>query len=150
MKFNITPEDCKFFVDETARKVACVYEHSKQLFVNFACDNFDMANELFLSKNKLYKKCLMPDRFIGVAMCGKDDEWDEQIGRLIAFSRMKDNLNRSFFKRANTYFNWIDAQLNQDADLVNKVGEKLSRNEEHRHAYIEKLIGENPDGVSQN
>lgn len=148
MKYNITPEDCKFFVDEEARKIICIYDKSKTLFVDFACDNFPIATGLFFNHIKLYNECLMPNKFTGITVCSPDDQWDEDTGCLIAFSRMKDNLNRSFFKKANKYFNWLDERVNQDADLINKIGVKLANNEEHRHNYIKLKIGEKPDVVS--
>lgn len=147
MKFNVRPSDCKFVVNEEKKTVVCIYDDCKYDFINFINSNCEFEAfpyHVYNDKNgmkNLYDRMIMPNRFVGVAKCGENDEWDEKIGRLIAFSRMKDNLNRSFFKRANTFFNTMDKWLDDAAALVNEVGEKLEVNQERRHKYIEDLVG---------
>lgn len=151
MRFNVSAEDAKFFIDEEDKVVVCVIEKTKRLFLDFATDNFrinPMCDESFSWRNSiksdhnLAHKLLMPDRFVGIARCGADDEFDEDVGCAIAFSRAKDNLLRSFFKRATTYVNTIDKWLNDSVDLVNELGAKLTVNTEKRHSYINSLLGE--------
>lgn len=146
MKFNVRPTDCKFVVNEEKKTVVCIYEGCQYTFIDFVEANCRFQPFYCVRNGQepldlLYQKCFMPNRFIGVAKCGENDEWDEKTGRLIAFSRMKDNLNRSFFKRANTFFNTMDKWLDDAAALVNEIGEKLEVNQERRHKHIEDLIG---------
>ena len=151
MKFNVTTENAKFFIDESKRVVVCVIEDTERMFLDFVDDNFKIgfecdfdynANHKFSNyytfKNKLY----MPNKFIGVARCSENDEWNEEVGCLIAFSRAKDNLLNSFFKRANTYINTLDIWVNEAANTLNALGEKLTVNKEKRHNHIKELIGE--------
>ena len=146
MKFNVKPNDCQFVVNEEKKTVVCIYEGCRLDFIYFINDNCKMNP--FISRDpwaeSLYEKMIMPNRFIGLAVCGPDDEWDEKTGRLIAFSRMKDKLNKSFFKRANTFFNTVDRWLDESAALVNQIGEKLEVNAERRHNLITSLVGEEP------
>ena len=148
MKFNVRPSDCNFIVNKDKKTVVCVYEGCQCNFIDFITDNCKLTSVFsyypHTPSELLYKKMLMPNRFTGVAVCGPDDEWDEKVGRLIAFSRMKDNLNRSFFKRANTFFNTVDKWLDESASLINEIGEKLEVNTNHRHKLIESFIGEEP------
>ena len=142
MKFNITPKDCKFIVDSKNKKTICILNNSKFLFVNFIEDNFDFPSWAYDDGDlNFYRKLSMPNRFVGIATCGPDDEWDEKIGRMIAFSRMKDNLNKSFFKKANFFVTSIDKKLDKAVDLFNIIGQKLEVNQQHRHQLIESLIG---------
>ena len=136
MKFNVSPKDCRFIVDKEKNKVVCICEKTRYMFWNFANSNFKIVVPV-----SIIKKLEMPDRFVGIATCGPNDEWNEETGRLIAFSRMKDNLCRSFFKHANTFFNWYDKQLDDAAEMVNELGARLEVNTEHRHKYIESLVG---------
>jgi len=145
MKFNVKPSDCRFVVNEEKKTVVCIYEGCRRDFVNFIIDNCKINPFFYRGPSwakSLYEKMIMPNRFIGVAICGPDDEWDEKTGRLIAFSRMKDKLNKSFFKRANTFFNTIDNWLNETVDLLNVIGDKLEVNQERRHNRIRELVGE--------
>ena len=159
MKFNISAEDAKFIVDEQKQIVVCIIEHTKYLFSDFALNNFhisiDCDADYIIKRNQkwnndLKRKLEMPDKFVGMAVCSKDDVWDEQIGRAIAFSRAKDNLLKSFFKHAQTYISTIDKWLEEAAEIINAMGDKLFENTERRHAYIESLIGTSEDGNKGN
>ena len=145
MKFNVKPSDCRFIVNEEKKTVVCIYEGCQRTFIDFMSNNCKLVPIVYYPytpSELLYNKMVMPNRFTGVAVCGPDDEWNEKTGRLIAFSRMKDKLNRSFFKRANTFFNTVDGWLNETADLINNIGEKLEVNTERRHSLITSLVGE--------
>ena len=145
--FSIRPQDCTFIVDEENRKVSCVLENTAQCFIKYINDHSKISADIGERgdlDNPLKLKLYMPNQFIGVATCSADDEWDEKKGRAIAFSRVKDKVTKSFFKRANTYFAIIDRWLDETAFEINVLGEKLERNRNHRHEYITRLVGE-PD-----
>ena len=145
--FNIKPTDAKYFIDKEKRTVVCVLEKTENLFIHFIVDNFTIRPTV-IGNDSLYKKFKMPNRFIGIARCSADDEWNPETGKLIAFSRMKDNLNQSFFKRANTYVNFLDETTNQAESVFNRIGEKLSVNTYHRHNLINSILGaEENNGV---
>ena len=145
MKFNVKPNDCRFVVNKDKRTVVCIYENSSQDFIKFIDNNCKLSSHSIIWSDagmRLHDKMFMPNRFVGVAICGPNDEWDESTGRLIAFSRMKDKLNRSFFKRANTFINTIDSWINDTVDILNTIGEKLEINQDKRHKRIEELVRE--------
>lgn len=139
MKHSIRKEDVKFVVDKEKRTVVCYVEGTQDMFQDFFEDN--AANGLWMPY-ELRKEVLMPDRFIGKAVCSVDDEWDEEKGKLIAYHRMKGLLNKAFFRAANTYFNSMDKFLDEFGEIVNAYGEKLYHNTERRKAKIKELIGE--------
>ena len=151
MRFNITTDDAKFFIDKEKKTVVCVIEETKNLFRDFVNTNFHISTDCDQVYNcvhsingcdsTLNEKMLMPNKFVGIAKCGEDDKWDEDIGCVIAFSRAKNNLITSFFKRAQTYVNYIDKWLNEAVDTFNMLGKKLETNKAKRNEYIESLIG---------
>lgn len=145
-KFNVRPSDCKFIVNKEKGIVTCIYDNSAEVFLRFIEENFKLKvfETWWLSKDleNFEAKMYMPNRFVGIATCSKDDEWNEATGRAIAFSRMKDKLNRSFFKRAKTFFRTVDTWLDESVDLINEIGMKLENNQEKRHKYIESLMKE--------
>lgn len=148
---NITPEDCRFIVKPEARKVICLIENTKNLFLNFAKENLNIpyyCTDCGKPSDLTYRLS-MPNIFKGVATCSEDDEWDEEIGKLIAYSRAKDSLNQSFFKRANLYIHTFDSYITRDCDFLNSIGDKLTASTEHRHAKIASIVGEDLDGVPQ-
>ena len=155
MKFNITMKDAKFFVNEEKRIVVCVIEHTNDLLIKFINNNCKLGSDcdgIFWEKYNhcLSKKLVMPNKFIGTAYCSEDDEWDENIGRVIAFSRAKDNLLQSFFKHTQTYVTYINKCLDESITIFNNLGEKLTQNKKHRHEYIINLVGSSEDGNTTN
>ena len=141
MKHSVRKEDVRFVVNPEEKKVIAYLEGTRFMFLDFVKENypywydFDWADKL---ENKLY----MPNRFVGISTCGPDDVWNEDTGRLIAFDRMKDNLNKSFFKRANTFVAEMEKRLDTFCERVNGYGEKLEINMNRRKAVIAKVLGD--------
>jgi hypothetical protein len=149
-KYNITPNDCKFIINKDNKTVVCIYEGSARTFIDFANHNFNVKTYCDSSYTSyrfspLMDKLYMPNKFIGVATCSENDEWNEEIGKKVAFSRMKDKLNRSFFKRANLYVKTIDKWMDDAVYLINTVGQKLEVNQEKRHNLIKSYVGEDDE-----
>ena len=143
MKINITSDKARFIVNEEKRKVVCIFENTDNMFIDYANKNLQIKpiQGIFYGRN-FYNQLRMPNRFVGVATCSPDDEFSVENGKLIAFSRAKDKVQKSFFKRANLYVNTLDKWLNESIDCINRYGSKLETNTERRHAKITELIGE--------
>ena len=121
-KVNVTQKDCKFYVDRANGVVVCVLRNTKYILR----DNLEENNPYYVCRDIALAN--MPDQFIGVARCGKGDNFDEQVGRKLAFYRLKKKFYSSYFKRANAYFNAVDRVIGQQVDLFNLIGEKVGRN----------------------
>ena len=141
MKHSIRKEDVTYVVRPEQKKVIAYIEGTQWMFTDFVNENYPSA-PIFWCDEPLEKKLKMPNKFVGVATCGPDDVWDENVGRLIAFDRMKDNLNKSFFKRANTFVAEMEKRLDIFCDRVNAYGMKLETNMNRRKEIINKIFGE--------
>ena len=141
MKHSIRKEDVTYVVRPEQKKVIAYIEGTQWMFTDFVNENYPGAH-VFWCNESLEDKLKMPNKFIGVATCGPDDVWDENVGRLIAFDRMKDNLNKSFFKRANTFVAEMEKRLDIFCERVNGYGEKLEINMNRRKAVIAKVLGD--------
>ena len=141
MKHSIRKEDVTYVVRPEQKKVIAYIEGTQWMFTDFVNENYPSA-PIFWCDEPLEEKLKMPNKFIGVATCGPDDVWDENVGRLIAFDRMKDNLNKSFFKRANTFVAEMEKRLDIFCDRVNGYGMKLETNMNRRKEIINKILGE--------
>lgn len=153
-RFNIRPDDCDYIVKEDERKVICILNDTSNVFIDFCINNLSLpleglwGNEKALAK--LFNELHMPKRFTGIATCFPTDEWNTETGKTIAFSHMKDKLNKSFFKRANLLVNTYDKWLDDAEAMLNELGYKLSVNTERRHEYIKSLLGvEDSDGEQE-
>lgn len=150
MKINITKDKARFIVNEDARKVVCIIDRTSDLFLDYADQNLKIVpycDNIWWSGNssRLYHKLKMPNKFIGIASCNPEDEFSVETGKLIAFSRAKDKIHNSFFKRANTYVNTIDGWLTDAVESINSYGAKIELNTKRRHNKIASIVGE-PDG----
>lgn len=147
---GIKMSDCRFYVNEAERTVVCVIPQ----FVeeghcrNFICDmvtDFIQENFMFpeidfhyAMESKLTDELRMPSTFMGKAVCSPDDEWNEEVGKMIAFSRAKDKCYKSFFKRANRFVQTIDRRLGDMIEKFNDFGMKL----EDKRVGLEQKINE--------
>ena len=149
MKINITKDKARFIVNEDARKVVCIIDHTSNLFLSYADQNLKIVPDCDHvwggESSRLYPKLKMPNKFIGIASCNPEDEFSVETGKLIAFSRAKDKIHTSFFKRANIYVNTIDGWLSDAVESINNYGAKIELNTKRRHDKINAIVGE-PDG----
>ena len=125
---GIKMSDCRFYVDEDARTIVCVIPNTREMVLDFIYEHFRWSDIDFYgaSDYKLDNKLKMPNSFMGKAVCADEDEWDEELGRKIAFSRAKDKCYKSFFKRANLFVQMIDMRLGDALEMFNTFGEKLA------------------------
>lgn len=139
MKINVKPtsENVRFIVQPERRKVVCIISDTKHYLEDFV----DLWHNDWSVPCKVEDILKMPDRFVGVATCDENDEWDEEIGKAIAFSRAKYKLHNSFFKRANTFVNECDRALSKLITSLNDYGEQLSANAEKREKWITEKVG---------
>lgn len=145
MKHSIRKDDVKYVIQPEQKKVVAYIEGTRNLFNDFVEENAGpwIDQDFWISDSQDFSKKLeMPNKFVGVATCGPDDEWNEDTGRLIAFDRMKDSLNKSFFKRANTYVAAMEKALDDFCDKVNAYGAKLEHNTIRRKQVISKVLGD--------
>ena len=150
MKINLTKENARYIVNEEKGKVICIFQNTGRMFIDYAdknlrikpdCDNIGGIWNT-CHKSSLYPKLKMPNKFIGVATCDANDTFSIETGKLIAYNKAKNKIQRSFFKRANLYINTIDKWLNEAMDNINRYGEKLETNTARRHDKIVGLVGE--------
>lgn len=136
-KFNITPDMGHYVINEQNKTVVFIINKTQSLFIDFIQDN--NFNKFSLNDDFI-KKFYMPNHFFGVARCSDNDKWDVEVGKAIAFSRAKDKLNKSFFKRCSNYVKMADQWIDNIVEIINIVGDKLTFNTAKRHDYIEELL----------
>ena len=141
---GIKMEDCEFYVDEEKRTIVCVIDETEDMLLEFILENmsfgdFDLYNAIMWCGRIKYK-LKMPNRFVGKAVCAEGDEWNEELGRKLAFYRAKDKCYKSFFKRANLFVQKIDQRLNQAMDMFNEMGAKLDENRDKLLEEIDEML----------
>lgn len=127
---GIKMSDCKFYVNEEERIVVCVIPGTRNLLLDFIESHFsfndvNLYGTINYWGNKWSSGLELPSSFMGKAVCSQDDVWDEEVGRMLAFSRAKDKCYKSFFKRANNLVQTIDRRLCDMLTTFNDFGMKL-------------------------
>lgn len=137
---GIKMSDCRFYVLEDERIVVCVIPNTRDLVVDFIIEHFQWKDcNLYDAISWRFEEYRMPRSFMGKAICSKEDEWNEEVGKLIAFSRAKDKCYKSFFKRANAFIQKVDTRLGDAIELFNNFGAKLEYKREALKERIEEL-----------
>lgn len=135
MKFIKSKKECEYIISKERRQVICVMNGTKYGFTSFINQLDQCGNDLF--------KYVMPSTFIGVATCAPEDEWDEQLGKDIAYAKAAEKYNKSFFKRAQTYTDDMDTMLNDIVDKINKYGDQVRHCQETRREWLQGRIEQN-------
>lgn len=134
---EICMSNCLFVVNKKKGVVVCRIEDTSDQFINYVKEkvlypimsfNSCFWNDLVMSK--YYNKLKMPNEFIGIARLGEGDEWNEDYGRRLAYYRAREKYNRSFYKRAKTYFDLYDNILDQANEILVASWQKSNRNQE--------------------
>lgn len=144
---GIKMSDCKFYVDEDARVVVCVIPNTNDMLIDFVREHFrwDDVDLDYAIDYHFEPKLQMPRSFMGKAVCAAEDEWNEELGRKIAFSRAKDKCYKSFFKRANLLVQTYDRRLGDMIETFNDFGLKLDSKREALQKVIEGQIKKEGD-----
>ena len=133
---GIKMSDCKFYVDKNARVVICVIQDVQDMLIKFVREHFAWNDIDYAVDWRFEPKLKMPHSFMGKAVCADEDEWNEELGKKIAFSRAKDKCYKSFFKRANLLVQTYDRRLGDMIEIFNNFGLKL----EQKREALEKII----------
>lgn len=144
--YYFSQDDCTFYVNEEKRTVACTLEGTSKMFLNFVEDNLYITSWYFWNNSnspvntvhrQLHSKLIMPNRFVGVAHCSEEDEFNKELGKKIAYLKLREKVYHSFFKRANLYVNTIDGWIDKNVDIINRMGAKLENELANRREYID-------------
>ena len=138
-RVSISPADVKFVCDKERGYVRAYVYNTEDFFIDFCYANFPKLVYTFYD-TKEFQKLKMNNRFEGLARLSPDDEWDENLGKLIAFNRLKTKLNKSFFKKAQFFIDYIEKNADNAVDVLNSYGEKLATNSIHREKIIEEKL----------
>lgn len=138
MRINIKPENCKFVINPEERKVVCIYEGTAYDAIDYITDH--ISNIVMLTSKT--QRLQMPGRFVGIATCSEGDNWNEEFGRKVAFTKMRKKYYTSFFKRLNFFIDYVDKHIATFVEDTNKFGDKVGYNIANETEYIENYLKE--------
>ena len=122
MKIHIDMKDCKFILKPDERRIVCIYYIDPEILIDYLNHNCNVYTDY-----KEYDILKMRHYYTGIATCAPDDEWNEDTGKLIAFTKMKKKFCTSVFRRINRFFDKRDTEINRAAETCDRMGEKWNR-----------------------
>ena len=132
-------KNCNFFVNEPKRTVTCVYyvpvQNAPRYFVE---DNTELSFNIYDFSSRLVTNRI----YVGVARCNPEDTWDESIGKLVAYYKMKNAYFQDFFKKINNFYGDLERSLDNLESKANDLGMKLNRELFRLENQIKKQIEE--------
>ncbi len=131
----------QYIVKKDERVVICVINGTKDYFCDYMSNRLGQQDYLDRIAFCIEDKYDLKNSYSGVARCAPGDEWNEELGRKIAFNKAKEKLNSAFFKRAKTYVNEVDNRFNQLIGVINNYGSRLADDAEKREKEIEQMLG---------
>ncbi len=135
----VNPKRCKFYVNKDKRTVVCVIPNTRSDFMDYigsmGRDNQDFSWLYYAMYKWSYP---MPHSFHGKAVCSEEDEWNEELGKKIAYSRARDKYYKSFFNKASTLIKDCDTHMDRIVESFNNFGMKL----EYRRNQLQNEIKE--------
>lgn len=140
---GIKMSDCRFYINEDEKIIVCVIPNTSHMLFDFIWDNFNW-NDITISdamERSLRQKIKMPNSFVGKAKCYGEDNWDVELGKMIAFSKAKDKCYKSFFKRANTLVQTLDRRLGDMIEAFNNFGVLLEDKRDNLQQRIDECLG---------
>lgn len=136
---NIGKNDVRYSVNEKKRTVVAYIDGTATMFEEFLEDNKAPlpSEEWFWGGFSTGK---MPNHFSAKAVCSPDDEWDEELGKRIAFDRLKNKINYSFFVRADNYINLMNKKMEVFVEKLDNYNNKLLNCARYRAKKIEEVL----------
>lgn len=123
-----------YYVNEDKRAVTCVIYPDAYRLKDFVRrkgeDVFWLGDTRFPAQ---------PSKYVGVAKCHPNDEFNVETGKKLAFMRARDKCDKAFFAELQRAINFIDNHLEQLVNASNHYGMKLSRRKDKRLEEIATL-----------
>lgn len=127
----------KYYVNKEKRTVVCVIEsreYDALDYIEKGLGDINFYDTPMTKKNE--KNYLMPTRFVGVAKCSPQDEFNEETGRTLAFHRAKLKYDASFMRV-------VDYCIQQQCVVLdhmkNRFSHFLNKATEHYYKRLSKL-----------
>jgi len=131
----------QYIVKEDERVVICVINGTRRYFSDYMSNRLGQQDYLVDFGLRVENRYNLKNSYSGIARCAPGDEWNEELGRKIAFNKAKEKLNSAFFKRAKTYVNEVDNRFNQLIGVINNYGARLALDADEREKEIEQMLG---------
>lgn len=122
---DIYAKDCNYYINKDVGLIVCSLSGTCERFIEFMYENCSTSMSM-----RDYDKLMMPNIFYGIARCDKEDEWNEEFGKRLAFNKMKRKIMTSFYKRIKTYFDMQEKRLDDFEATCIAYRNKVERNME--------------------
>ena len=138
MRINIKMKDCAFTIDRAHRRVICVIKISKSIAFDYL-NNIESMLSMTIP-DEVASRMYLPPSIVGIATCAEEDEWDEEIGKRVAYNKAKLNFVSKLYFAFNVYFSFANKTLGELAATCDILGSRMSANIIRSQQKVEEMI----------
>lgn len=133
----VKKSDCKFYINKEARVIVCVIPNTTYLLDDFLYSVHGIPSIAFTPLDDMLEDWYrLPKSFSGKAVCAEEDEWDEELGKNLAYYRAREKLYNSFFRHARHIINTVDNEIERLLEAFAQLGEKVTDWQDHLEKKI--------------
>lgn len=142
---KIKQKNCRFRIDREKQVVVCWVEGDtiSNLVEDFLMEhNIDFVgmNTTCGTMRRAEEIVHLPHKVCGVATCFAGDTWNEELGKMIAFNKMKKKLMTLFFKHLQNSVNYMEQVIENMSNAANALGMRFGDELARREAAIESQL----------
>lgn len=138
---NFKQKDCRFIVNEEKRTVVCLLERRR---FSVTIDEYLQSKDInvfngicsYHRARALQNMMRMPRRVCAKAVCLPEDKFDVELGKLIAFHKLKAKVLQMYNKRITYVTKYVMRMYDDMEDDFNKFYDKMYAEAERREAAI--------------
>lgn len=138
---NFKQKDCRFIVNEEKRTVVCLLERKR---FSVTIDEYLQSKDIdafngirsFNRARALQNTLRLPRRVSAKAVCLPEDKFDVELGKLIAFHKLKAKVLQMYNKRITYVTKYIMHMYDDMEDDFNKFYDKMYAEAERREVAI--------------
>lgn len=139
--FHVSYKNVNFDINLEKKTVVCWIDGGqelKRMAIDFA-EEHGLSQFLQGQRYSNINRWLLNPHYFAKATCSPDDEWNEELGKRIAYNRLKNKIGYAFFNRIQKIYDHNTQVLENFANDANKYGIAL---EEESHAREERISAE--------
>ena len=137
VKDNLREENCKFYVNKEKRTITCVYAPER-------CSSIVWNDSYaFIDTVRMYDHDDLLDlkgHYAATAVCAPEDEWNECIGKRVAFLKVRKKFYKSYFNAVNKYITAMDKYMNNYVEIMNNFGARIENSIKHEEERLKEEI----------
>lgn len=138
MEINISKNNCQFILKPEERKTICILAIPPNLLERYIRElNTKMP---IIWTTNIVKLLQISLQYTGIATCSEEDEWDDEVGKDVAYIKAKQAFAADFISHAYSFFNFFTSAIQTMKDNCDALNEEWNKNLAFNIISVEKKL----------